>query len=77
VAQLPLWRSGSDAHRNVFTRAGLERVLVEDLVGLSILERRRLAPLRRLWPVLGRHLVEGTVPMADPEQSVPNPRSLA
>ncbi|MEX5635695.1 MULTISPECIES: class I SAM-dependent methyltransferase [Parafrankia] len=62
LVQLPLWMAGAEAYRNVFVRSGLDRVLVEHLTGLAALERRRLPPTSRLWPVLTRHLVQGTVP---------------
>jgi ubiquinone/menaquinone biosynthesis C-methylase UbiE len=69
AAQLPLWRAGAEAYRNVFRRAGLQRVLTEDLDGIARLERSRLPHTRRVWPQLTRRLVEGTVPAGDNERN--------
>ncbi|MGH8930981.1 MAG: hypothetical protein ACRDZO_10245 [Egibacteraceae bacterium] len=65
VAQLPLWNTETrQAYRNVFVRAGLTRVLVEELVGLAALERRRTSWQGRIWPRQPLYLLEGTVPAA-------------
>lgn len=63
--QLPLGRVRDPAaYRNTFVRAGLERVLVEQLHGIHTLQRRQTPLQHRLWPSAPEYLVEGTVPGA-------------
>lgn len=63
-AQLPLGEVGSiEAYRNVFVRAGLDRVLVEELRGIQVLtSRQRSLATRLVAPVYPQHLIEGRVP---------------
>lgn len=63
LAQLPLGRVYKpEAYRNVFIRAGLQRVLIEELHGIRALPRRRTPLCHRLWPRGTPILIEGTVP---------------
>ncbi|MGH3911680.1 MAG: class I SAM-dependent methyltransferase [Pseudonocardiaceae bacterium] len=63
IAQLPLWHINSpEAYRNVFVRAGLEQVLVEELAGIDVLERRQWTMWFRIWPRRAQYLIEGAVP---------------
>jgi hypothetical protein len=63
-AQLPLGMVGSiEAYRNVFVRAGLDCVLVEELRGIQILSgRQRSFTSRWMKPVYPQFLIEGRVP---------------
>jgi len=63
-AQLPLGEVSSiDAYRNVFVRAGLDRVLAEELRGIQVLTRqRRRVTTRLVSPVYPQYLIEGSVP---------------
>ncbi|MGH8930977.1 MAG: methyltransferase domain-containing protein [Egibacteraceae bacterium] len=63
MAQLPLW--GSDITRsypNVFSRAGLIDIRVEELAGIRHFERHERAQRYRLGPARPLYLIEGTVP---------------
>lgn len=63
LAQLPLGRvDNPEVYRNVFLRAGLQQVIVEELHGIGALARQRTPLGHRLRPSAPEYLIEGSLP---------------